>query len=63
MTTRSSLIKNLAAYIVPVVIVVVAYMAFKTTGQGEPPVRRKTRQVLQELIEIIEGKLIYQGHV
>ena len=50
MTTRSSLIKNLAGYIVPVVIVVVAYMAFRATGQDEPPVRRKTSQAQQELI-------------
>ncbi|MEE2989655.1 MAG: HlyD family efflux transporter periplasmic adaptor subunit [Planctomycetota bacterium] len=50
MTTRNSLIKNLAGYIVPVVIVVVAYMAFRTMGQGEPPVRRKTSQTQQELI-------------
>ena len=50
MTTRRSQIKDLAGYIVPVVIVVVGYLAFRARGQGEPPVRRETRTSQVELV-------------
>ena len=50
MTTRNFQIKNLAGYVVPVIIVVVAYMAFRMVGQDEPVARREIKQVQQELV-------------
>ena len=49
MATNSGQIKNMLGYIVPVVVVVIAYLAFKVVGQGEPPVRRAIKQVQLEL--------------
>ena len=49
MTTRTSLTKNVIGYLVPVVIVLVAYLALRMSGKGEPPARREITQVQLEL--------------
>ena len=49
MTTRTSLTKNVIGYTVPVVIVLVAYLALRLSGKGEPPARREITQVQLEL--------------
>ena len=52
MTTRTSQIKNTIGYIVPVVLVLVAYLAFRMMGQEESPSRRELVQAVKDMREL-----------
>ena len=50
MNEKSSLAKNVLGYLLPVIILVIAYQGLQRFNRMEPEVRQQEKQVTQELL-------------